>query len=82
MPVDPNRWTIKTQEAFNAAVERARGANHPEVTPDHLLAALLAAGEGVVVPLLQKVGVDPRAQVQDRLGRPFPANLGTPIPWD
>src|SRR5215212_2553283 len=72
MAVDPNRWTVKTQEAFNAALDAARRANAPEVTPDHLLAALLEAGEGVVVPLLQKVGVDPRVlrqQVADRIAR-------------
>src|SRR5215212_5894690 len=72
MAVDPNRWTVKTQEAFNAALDAARRANAPEVTPDHLLAALLEAGEGVVVPLLQKVGVDPRVlrqQVAERTGR-------------
>src|SRR2546429_417234 len=40
MALDPERWTLKTQEAVNAAVERARAANKPEVTPDHLLAAL------------------------------------------
>src|SRR5918997_406414 len=61
MALDPNRWTVKTQEAFNAALDAARRAGAPEVTPDHLLAALLEAGEGVVVPLLQKVGVDPRS---------------------
>ncbi|MGE0794022.1 MAG: Clp protease N-terminal domain-containing protein, partial [Acidimicrobiia bacterium] len=70
MAFDPNRWTIKTQEAFNAALEAARAANHPEVTPDHLLRALLGQSEGVVTPLLQKVGVDPgslRAAVDERL---------------
>ncbi|HZB71338.1 MAG TPA: Clp protease N-terminal domain-containing protein, partial [Acidimicrobiales bacterium] len=72
MALDPNRWTVKTQEAFNAALDAARRANAPEVTPDHLLGALLEAGEGVVVPLLQKVGVDPRVlrqQVAERIGR-------------
>ncbi|MDQ3147841.1 MAG: AAA family ATPase, partial [Actinomycetota bacterium] len=70
--MDPNRWTIKTQEAFNAAVDAARTANAPEVTPDHLLAALLDAGQGVVVSLLQKVGSDPgalRTAVGERLDR-------------
>src|SRR5215213_4956656 len=72
MALDPNRWTVKTQEAFNAALDAARRTNAPEVSPDHLLAALLEAGEGVVVPLLQKVGVDPRVlrqQVAERIGR-------------
>jgi ATP-dependent Clp protease ATP-binding subunit ClpB len=59
MTLDPNRWTIKTQEAFNAATELARSRSNPEVTPDHLLAALLRQDEGVVLPVLTKVGKQP-----------------------
>ena len=59
MALDPNRWTLKTQEAFNAAVESARQHSNPEVTPDHLLVALLGQSEGVVLPILQKVGKAP-----------------------
>ena len=61
MAFDPSRWTIKTQEAFNGALEAARAASHPEVVPEHLLVSLLTQADGVVVPLLQKVGIDPRA---------------------
>ena len=50
MALDPNRWTLKTQEAFNAAIESARTNANPEVTPDHLLVALLGQDEGVVLP--------------------------------
>jgi ATP-dependent Clp protease ATP-binding subunit ClpB len=57
MAHDPNRWTLKTQEAFNAAVDMARQSSHPEVTPAHLLLALLGQEEGVVLPILNKVGV-------------------------
>ncbi|WP_334142486.1 ATP-dependent chaperone ClpB [Rhabdothermincola sp.] len=59
MPLDPNRWTLKTQEAFNAALSAARANSNPEVTPDHLLLALLAQEDGVVLPILQRVGVAP-----------------------
>jgi ATP-dependent Clp protease ATP-binding subunit ClpB len=59
MALDPNRWTIKTQEAFNAALEEARARSNPEVTPDHLLAALLRQAEGVVLPVLTRVGKAP-----------------------
>jgi ATP-dependent Clp protease ATP-binding subunit ClpB len=55
MAVDPNKWTIKTQEAVAAAIERAKTDSHSEVTPDHLLIALLGQAEGVVLPLLTKV---------------------------
>ncbi len=57
--MDPNRWTLKTQEAFTAAVESARAASNPEVTPDHLLVALLGQEEGIVLPILEKVGKSP-----------------------
>src|SRR5688500_15821594 len=61
MALDPNRWTIKTQEAFNAATELARTRSNPEVTPDHLLAALLRQDDGVVIPVLTRVGKAPLA---------------------
>ncbi len=59
MALDPNRWTLKTQEAVNNAIAAARSASNPEVTPDHLLLALLGQEEGIVLPILQKVGVAP-----------------------
>jgi len=59
MALDPNRWTLKTTDAVNVAIADAREASNPEVTPDHLLAALLGQSEGVVLPILQKVGVAP-----------------------
>src|SRR6478609_4706231 len=93
MALDPNRWTLKTQEAVNSAVEAARPSSHPEVTPDHLLAALLRQEEGVVLPILEKVGTAPlvlRNRADDalarlpkayggesRLGREFQAVLDT-----
>ena len=57
MAIDPNRWTLKTQEAFSAATESARANANPEVTPDHLIAALLRQPEGVVIPVLEGAGV-------------------------
>ena len=65
MALDPNRWTLKTTEAFSAATEAARSASHAEVTPDHLLVALLAQAEGLVLPMLHSAGVDPKS-VLDR----------------
>jgi ATP-dependent Clp protease ATP-binding subunit ClpB len=59
MALDPNRWTLKTQEALNAAAESARSASNPEVTPDHLVLALLGQSDGVVLPILQKIGLQP-----------------------
>jgi ATP-dependent Clp protease ATP-binding subunit ClpB len=68
--IDPNRWTVKTQEAWAAAADMARTADHAEITPDHLLAALLAQPEGLAVPLLGRAGVEPAAvgqKVNERL---------------
>ncbi len=56
--LDPNRWTLKTTEAFAAATEAARSASHPEVTPEHLFAALLAQSDGIVGPLLHRLSFD------------------------
>jgi ATP-dependent Clp protease ATP-binding subunit ClpB len=72
MPLDPNRWTLKVQEAFSSAVEAAKQASNPEVTPDHLLAALLGQGEGIVLPMLQRLGKEPlplRNQVNEALAK-------------
>ena len=57
MALDPNKWTLKTQEAFNAAIKTARDRSNPEVTPDHLLLALIGQEDGLVLPLLTKVGI-------------------------
>ncbi|MYB02730.1 MAG: AAA domain-containing protein [Acidimicrobiaceae bacterium] len=65
MALDPNRWTLKTTEAFSAATEAARSASQAEVTPDHLLLALLAQTDGLVLPMLHSAGVDPTS-VRDR----------------
>jgi ATP-dependent Clp protease ATP-binding subunit ClpB len=65
--LDPERWTVKTKEAFSAATEQATAAHHAEVTPAHLLAAVLGQPEGIAAPLLAQVGVEP-AVVARRLG--------------
>ncbi len=69
---DPNRWTQKTQEAFQGALSAARGANHPEVVPEHLLSALVGQHEGVVLAVLERLGVAPlalRNQLAEALSR-------------
>ncbi len=56
-PFDPNRWTLRTQEAFRTAAQIALDHNNPEITPEHLLLSLLTQDAGVVLSLLDKVGV-------------------------
>src|SRR3978361_2051929 len=51
-----DKFTIKAQEAVVRAQELAQQRNNPELLPLHLLSALLAEKEGVVHPLLQKLG--------------------------
>src|SRR5688572_4929117 len=53
-----DKFTIKAQEAVVRAQELAQQRDHAEIMPLHLLAALLAEKEGVVLPLLQKLGAD------------------------
>src|SRR4051794_31981981 len=53
-----DRFTIKSQEAVAAAQRLASETGNPEVAPAHLLLALLEQDEGVVVPVLQRLGVD------------------------
>src|SRR5689334_15196177 len=61
MALDPNKLTRKTEEAIGASQSLARERNHSQVTPEHLLAALVGQAEGVVVPVLERVGVAPKA---------------------
>src|SRR3954464_6437877 len=56
--MQPDRFTIKSQEAVTAARRLAAERRNPEVAPAHLLMALLDQEEGLVVPVLQKLGAD------------------------
>ncbi len=57
--MQPDRFTVKAQEAVAAAQRIAAESRHPEVAPAHLLSALLEQEDGLVVPVLQKVGAAP-----------------------
>ena len=59
--MQPDRFTIKSQEALQAAQRLADERRNPQTTPEHLLAVLLEQDAGVVVPVLRKLGVDPGA---------------------
>jgi ATP-dependent Clp protease ATP-binding subunit ClpB len=76
--LDPNRWTAKTQETLSAAAALAAGRNHPEVTPEHLLAAMLGQEGTVTLPVLERVGVSPltlRNRNEDALSK-LPRSYG------
>lgn len=52
------KFTIKSQEAVEAAQEIAASYSNQAIEPEHLLAALVQDSEGVVVSILQKVGIN------------------------
>jgi ATP-dependent Clp protease ATP-binding subunit ClpB len=54
-----NKLTVKAQEAVVEAQNLSRDAGNPEVTPEHLLLALLRQEEGIVPPILNKLGQNP-----------------------
>jgi ATP-dependent Clp protease ATP-binding subunit ClpB len=56
--VQPDRFTIKAQEAVAAASRIASESRNTEIAPAHLLLALLEQDDGLVVPVLQKLGAD------------------------
>jgi ATP-dependent Clp protease ATP-binding subunit ClpB len=53
-----NQLTVKAQEALQEAQREAEAQGHAELAPEHLLCALLKQEEGLVRPLLQKLGAD------------------------
>jgi len=59
--MQPDRFTIKSQEALQAAQQLADERRNPQTMPEHLLAVLLEQDGGIVVPVLRKLGVDPAA---------------------
>src|ERR1700690_4570321 len=56
-----DKLTVKAQEALQAAQELASRSGEQQIAPRHLLWALIAQGDGVVPPLLEKLGVSPTA---------------------
>ncbi len=60
-----DRFTIKAQEALEATQRLAQQRNHQEVSSLHLLHALAGEPEGIVRPILQRVGAVPEAILED-----------------
>ncbi|MEQ1703703.1 MAG: Clp protease N-terminal domain-containing protein, partial [Ilumatobacteraceae bacterium] len=57
--LDPKKWTLKTNEAFAAAIDQAKSLSNPELTPDHLMAALMRQDDTIVPAVLAKLGLAP-----------------------
>ena len=56
-----DKFTLKAQEALQAAQSSAQQHNHSQIQPEHLLLALLEQKDGVVRPVLEKLGADLRS---------------------
>ena len=70
--MDPEKLTLKAQEALQEAKAVAERKHHQQIDVEHLLVALLGQKEGVVIPILQKLGVNPdrvSSQLEDELNR-------------
>jgi ATP-dependent Clp protease ATP-binding subunit ClpB len=63
-----DKMTIKAQEALRAAHELAETRNHQEVSPEHVLLALLDQEQGIAGALLRKLGAEPEL-VRERVDR-------------
>jgi ATP-dependent Clp protease ATP-binding subunit ClpB len=65
MPIRWDKFTVKAQEAVQHANKLASEHGNPELQPLHLLAALLEDKEGIVSPVLDKIGIGPQAVLSD-----------------
>ncbi len=65
MAIRWDKFTVKAQEAVQRANELASEHGNPELQPVHLLAALLEDKEGIVPPILEKIGIGPQAALSD-----------------
>ena len=62
------RWeklTVKAQEAVQRGNDLASEHGNPELLPLHLLAALLEDKEGIILPVLEKIGIGPQAVLSE-----------------
>jgi len=65
MAIRWDKFTVKAQEAVQRANELASEHGNPELVPLHMLAALVEDKEGIVPPVLEKIGVGPQAILND-----------------
>src|SRR4051794_35402791 len=56
-----DRLTVKAQEALQQAQTLAAEYGQQEIGSEHVLLALLEQPEGIVIPVLQKLGAQPEA---------------------
>jgi ATP-dependent Clp protease ATP-binding subunit ClpB len=70
--MDPNKLTLKAQEALQEAKSVAERKHHQQIDVEHLLLGLLRQKDGIVIPILQKLGANPdliHSQLENELNR-------------
>src|SRR5713101_3407951 len=65
MAIRWEKFTVKAQEAVQRGNDLASEHGNPELLPLHLLAALLEDKEGIVQPVLEKIGIGPQAALSE-----------------
>ncbi|MGA8866218.1 MAG: Clp protease N-terminal domain-containing protein, partial [Candidatus Sulfotelmatobacter sp.] len=65
MAIRWDKFTVKAQEAVQRGNDLASEHGNPELQPIHLLAALLEDKEGIVPPVLEKIGIGPQAVLSE-----------------
>jgi len=65
-----DKFTLKAQEVIQASQQLAERFGHQQIEPEHLVRAILDQAEGVIPPLLGKIGAD-----QSRLAQAFEAAM-------
>ncbi|MGA1846529.1 ATP-dependent chaperone ClpB [Deferribacter abyssi] len=63
-----NKLTIKASDAIQNAIKLVEDKQQQQLLPDHILYALITQEDGLVVPLLQKIGVNV-ALLKEEIGR-------------
>ncbi len=72
MAIRWDKFTVKSQEAIQQATELASQNGNPELLPIHILAALLQDREGIITPVITRLGANPAnvlSQLTDRIAR-------------
>ena len=80
-PMRLDKLTLKAQQALQTAQNLASQNNQQELTPEHLLVALIEQEEGLIPDLLEKLGADPeslKSKVLQEIDR-FPKVVGTAL---
>src|SRR5579864_5208010 len=78
MAIRWDKFTVKAQEAVQRANSLASEHGSPELMPVHLLAALVEDKEGIVPPVLEKIGIGPISQEAVQRANSLASEHGSP----